>query len=158
MEITLEELIQEMNDLEREMQKFEWKYSIKSAKFYRLVQRGKIEETSELHEWLGLYKIWLRRREKYLEKLKSPSPLLKLNQPLEKDFFKVKEVFKCSQAFLPTEEYIYSLPDKYPSIKISELVVKRMSAYSPQIIGTLYFENDITLRVLETVDFLESEI
>jgi len=93
MEITLEELIQEMNDLEKEMQKFEWKFGIKSSEFYQLVRGGKIEETPELHEWLGLYKIWLRRRAKYLEKLKSPSLLLKLNQPLEKDFFKAEEVF-----------------------------------------------------------------
>jgi len=35
------------------------------------------------------------------------------------------------------EEYIYSLPEKYPSIKMSNLVVKRTSAHSAQIIGNL---------------------
>jgi len=92
MEITLAELIQEMNELEGQMQKYEWKYSIKSSEFYRLVRLGKIEETAELHEWLGLYKLWLRRRKRYLEKLKSPSPLLKLTQPIEEDLFKVEDL------------------------------------------------------------------
>jgi len=78
MEMTLDEVVREMNELEQHMQKFEWKYSIKSAEFYKLVLAGKIEEKFELHEWLGLYKIWLKRRKKYLELLKSPSPLLEL--------------------------------------------------------------------------------
>jgi len=94
MKLTLNELIQEMNELEQQMQKFEWKYSIKSTEFYRLVQAGKIEETPEFHEWLGLYKLWQRRREQYLEQLKSPSPLLQLAQPIEDDFFATKEVFE----------------------------------------------------------------
>jgi hypothetical protein len=92
MEITLAELIQEMNDLEGQMQKFEWKYSIKSSEFYHLIRIGKIEETTEFHEWLGLYKLWLRRRARYLEKLKSPSPLLKLTQPIEVNLFKVEDL------------------------------------------------------------------
>lgn len=85
--MTLDEIVREMNELEQQMQKFEWKYSIKSAEFYKLVLAGKIEETFELHEWLGLYKIWLKRREKYLDLLKSPSAILKLTQPIEDDFF-----------------------------------------------------------------------
>jgi hypothetical protein len=88
MEMTLDEVVREMNELEQHMQKFEWKYSIKSAEFYKLVLAGKIEEKFELHGWLGLYKIWLKRREKYLELLKRPSPLLELTQPIEDDFFK----------------------------------------------------------------------
>jgi len=91
MKITLEELVQEMNDIEQQMQKFEWKYSIKSSEFYKLVQSGKIEETADFHEWLGLYKLWLRRRAKYLNLLKSPSPLLKLTQPIDDDFFKTEK-------------------------------------------------------------------
>ncbi len=87
MEMTLDEIVREMNELEQHMQKFEWKYSIKSAEFYKLVLAGKIEEIFELHEWLGLYKIWLKRREKYLELLKSPSSLLKFAQPVEDEFF-----------------------------------------------------------------------
>jgi hypothetical protein len=93
MRLTLDELLQEMKELEQQMQRFEWKYSIKSAEFYKLVQAGKLEETLEFHEWLGLYKLWQRRHAAYLELLKSPSPLLKLTQPIEDDLFKIEEGF-----------------------------------------------------------------
>jgi len=92
MEMTLDDVVREMNQLERHMEKFEWKYSIKSAEFYKLVLAGKIEEAFELHEWLGLYKLWLNRHEIYLELLKSPSALLKFAQPLEDDFFRSEEM------------------------------------------------------------------
>ncbi len=88
MEMTLDEVVREMNELEQHMQKFEWKYSIKSAEFYKLVTAGIIEESFELHEWLGLYKLWLDFYETYLELLKSPSPLLQLAKPIETAIFK----------------------------------------------------------------------
>ena len=56
------------------------------------------------------------------------------------------------------EEFIYSLPESFTSITISTLVVKRTSAHSAQIIGTIYFDKDVSLRVLETVDFMDLEI
>lgn len=56
------------------------------------------------------------------------------------------------------ERFIYSLSSEYPAIKTSTLVVKRTSSHSAQVIGTLYFEKAVTLRVLETIDFLEFEI
>ena len=52
-----------------------------------------IEEAFELHERLGLYKIWLNFQKQYFGLLpKSLSPLLKLVQPLEADFFKQEAV------------------------------------------------------------------
>ena len=36
------------------------------------------------------------------------------------------------------EEYIYSLPERYPFIQVSTLVVKRTSATSAQVIGTIF--------------------
>jgi len=56
------------------------------------------------------------------------------------------------------EKIIYSLPEKFSSITTSTLVVKRTSAHSAQITGTVYFDQDIRLRVLETIDFSEREI
>ena len=88
MEMTLDEVIREMNELEQHMQKFEWKYSIKSAEFYKLVMAGVIEESLELHEWLGLYKLWLNRWEHYIELLSSPSPLLKITKPIKSNLLK----------------------------------------------------------------------
>ena len=92
MEISLDELIQEMNQLEQQMQKYEWKYSIKWPEFYKLIHSGKIEETPEFHEWLGLIKLWLSRRQKYVNLLKKPSPLIHLEEPIEEDFFKIEEI------------------------------------------------------------------
>jgi len=50
MDTSLDDLIHEMEQLEQQMRKFEWKYSIKWPEFYNLVQSGKIEETFEFHE------------------------------------------------------------------------------------------------------------
>ena len=91
MDTTLDDLIHEMEHLEQQMRKFEWKYSIKWPEFYKLVQSGKIEETFEFHEWLGLIKLWLSRRKEYLQLLKKPSPLIHLEKPLETDFFEKVE-------------------------------------------------------------------
>jgi hypothetical protein len=73
MEITLDELIQEIGQLEQQMQKFEWKYSIKWPEFYKLIHSGKIDETPEFHEWLGIIKLLLSRQEQYQNLLKNPS-------------------------------------------------------------------------------------
>ena len=91
MNATLDDLIKEMNQLEHQMQKYEWKYSIKWPEFYKLVQSHKVEETSEFHEWIGLIKLWLRRKEKYLQLLSKPSPLIHFEKPIEADFFKIEE-------------------------------------------------------------------
>lgn len=87
MRMTLSEIIEEMNSLESCMQKFEWKYNIKSPEFYQLIKAGKLEENRDFHEWLGLYKIWLKRRKSYLALLAGPSSLLPFTSPIEKDFF-----------------------------------------------------------------------
>lgn len=92
MEMTLDEVVREMNELEQHMQKFEWKYSIKSAEFYKLVLAGIIEESFDLHEWLGLYKLWLNFYEIYLELVQFPSPLLQLAKPIEQGFFKTERL------------------------------------------------------------------
>jgi hypothetical protein len=56
------------------------------------------------------------------------------------------------------EAYIYSLPERHPTIQTSTLVVKRTSATSAQVTGIIYFAREVTLRVLETIDFLSAEI
>lgn len=56
------------------------------------------------------------------------------------------------------EHYVYSLPEKHASIQTSTLVVKRTSANSAQTVGTIYFDKDVSRRVLETLDFIDSEI
>jgi hypothetical protein len=56
------------------------------------------------------------------------------------------------------EKYVYSLPETHPSIISSHLIVKRTSAHSAQTVGIIYFNKDITLHVLETIDFIDHEI
>lgn len=65
MNLSPDDLIKELKQLEQQMKKFELKYNIQWSEFYRLVQSGKIEESFELHEWLGLIKLYLNRKELY---------------------------------------------------------------------------------------------
>jgi len=61
-------------------------------------------------------------------------------------------------SLLEYERFVYSLPEQYPSITTSTLVVKRTSATSAQISGSVFFDKDVSLRILETIDFVGSEI
>jgi hypothetical protein len=61
-------------------------------------------------------------------------------------------------SLLEYENFIYSLQTQFQSIKVSTLIVKRQSNNSAQVIGELYFDKDLTLRVFEAVDFVEREI
>lgn len=63
--MTLEELISGIHDLETYLSKFEEKYRLRSEDFYRLVTAGKLEQSNDFIEWLGLYEIKLKREQKY---------------------------------------------------------------------------------------------
>ena len=51
------------------------------------------------------------------------------------------------------EEFIYALPDSFPSIEFSTLVFVRTSIDTAQIEGELHFSNDTILRVRQFLDF-----
>ena len=68
----LKDLIQDMTQLEAELRRFEQKFSVKSAEFYRAITTGELEEFDALDEyrvefveWLALYKTWLSLDDKY---------------------------------------------------------------------------------------------
>lgn len=70
----LKALIQDMNRLETELRRFEDKFGVKSAEFYRAITSGELEEFDALDEyrmefieWLALYKSWLSLDEKYTQ-------------------------------------------------------------------------------------------
>ena len=63
--MTLEELIRSIHTLENHLQKFEEKYRLRSEDFYRLVSDGKLEQSEEFIEWLGVYEIKLKRERAY---------------------------------------------------------------------------------------------
>ena len=63
--MTLEELIRSIHTLENHLQKFEEKYHLRSEDFYRLVSDGKLEQSEQFIEWLGVYQIKLKRERAY---------------------------------------------------------------------------------------------
>jgi len=63
--MTLGELIQSIHALETRLQLFEEKYELRSEDFYRLAQEGKLEQSADFIEWLGLYEIKLKREQNY---------------------------------------------------------------------------------------------
>jgi hypothetical protein len=68
----LKQLIQDMTRLEVELRRFEEKFGVKSAEFYRAITTGELDEFDALDEfrlefveWLALYKTWLSLDDKY---------------------------------------------------------------------------------------------
>jgi hypothetical protein len=63
--MTLNELIRGIHDLENYLKKFEEQYGLRSDDFYRLATSGKLEQSNDFIEWLGIYEIKLKREQKY---------------------------------------------------------------------------------------------
>ena len=51
------------------------------------------------------------------------------------------------------ENLVYDLPNKYPEIEFSNLVLKRVGFALCYLEGEVHFPNDIKLSVDETIDF-----
>ena len=49
--------------LEGQLRKFEEQYRLRSEDFYRLVQEGRLEQSADFIEWLGLYEIKCKREQ-----------------------------------------------------------------------------------------------
>lgn len=49
--------------------------------------------------------------------------------------------------------FVYTIPDRFPSVKRSTLVLKPMGVAVGELEGRLEFEKDISLRVYEVVNF-----
>jgi hypothetical protein len=56
------------------------------------------------------------------------------------------------------ELLIYGLPDRYPSIRQSTLVVIRHGATFAELFGSVEFEDDVTLTAWEDLDFARGVI
>ena len=63
--MTLGEILQSIHALEAQLQKFEEHYRLRSEDFYRLVQEGRLEQSADFIEWLGLYEIKHKREQQY---------------------------------------------------------------------------------------------
>ena len=51
------------------------------------------------------------------------------------------------------EELIYDIPNQFPSVRYSTLVLIRLDPLTAVVRGELFFEDDIYLRVREVLDF-----
>jgi hypothetical protein len=49
--------------------------------------------------------------------------------------------------------FVYTIPDRFPSVKRSTLILKPMGAAIGELEGGLDFEDDISLRVYEVINF-----
>ncbi len=49
--------------------------------------------------------------------------------------------------------FVYTIRDRFPTVRASDLVLIPMGPTLGTLRGTLEFDNDITLRVLEQIDF-----
>lgn len=56
------------------------------------------------------------------------------------------------------EEFIYSIQQSYPAIKVSTLVLKRQGRTTAMLVGELLFDRDIRLFVRERLDFARESI
>ncbi|MCI0553750.1 MAG: DUF6516 family protein [Anaerolineae bacterium] len=56
------------------------------------------------------------------------------------------------------EQFIYNLPNEYPSIKFSTLVLKRYGRYVGEVSGAIFFEKQLRLNVKELIDFRKERI
>ena len=63
--MTLGDLLQSLHALEGQLQQFEERYRLRSEDFYRLVQDGRLEQSADFIEWLGLYEIKCKREQQY---------------------------------------------------------------------------------------------
>lgn len=63
--MTLEEILQSIHALEGQPRKFEEQYRLRSEDFYRLAQEGRLEQSADFIEWLGLYEIKCKREQQY---------------------------------------------------------------------------------------------
>ncbi len=55
------------------------------------------------------------------------------------------------------ENFIYSIPETFPSIKSSDLVLQYRGKTTCWLLGNVYFSKNIILRVTEVLDFMQKD-
>jgi hypothetical protein len=56
------------------------------------------------------------------------------------------------------ESFIYGLPNQYPQILYSTLILKRFSPHIGEVSGSIFFAKDVRLNVKELLDFQRKHI
>lgn len=70
-ELTVQEIIEDLQAVDQELHTYERKYGLASAVFYELYRQGKLDDsgyelTEELGMWAGAYEIRLEREQRFL--------------------------------------------------------------------------------------------
>ena len=82
-EITIDDILQDLQAIEPLILQYEQKYRLLSPYFYRLYQKGKLEERWDFMDWAALYEIKLDRENEYHKRLSDVLKNLPLQEPVE---------------------------------------------------------------------------
>ena len=85
-EISLNDIIDDLQSIEPKILEYEKKYKLLSPYFYKLYKAGKLEENWDFQNWAGLYEIKLDRLAEYRGKVADALPGLPLIDSVGKDF------------------------------------------------------------------------
>lgn len=86
----LQKLVRELHWLEWQMRKYEDKYGLRSSDFYAAMESGQLAAFDdaehpafqEFVEWHGLYKVWLKREQRYRASLQQQPSVPQLLQQM----------------------------------------------------------------------------
>lgn len=84
-EISLNEIIEDLQSIEPKILEYEKKYKLLSPYFQKLYKAGKLEENWDFQNWAGLYDIKLDRIAEYKQKVDEVLLELPLVDAVEKD-------------------------------------------------------------------------
>jgi hypothetical protein len=120
--MTREEILQSLHALEGQLRKFEEQYRLRSDDFYHLAQDGRLEQSADFIEWLGLYEIKCKREQQYRRLTDALlSPLLKMEPAAEKKLvlplvesargFSMPPTLEEYEAFIPAPALSFARPN-----------------------------------------------
>ena len=81
--MTLQEIIQDIHGLEKELAELEARYGLRSADFYHLYKAGELEQSRDFIQWVGYYEAKLERETRYREKMYEHLRTLRQNAQLD---------------------------------------------------------------------------
>jgi hypothetical protein len=84
-DITIDDILQDLQAVEPIILQYEQKYRLLSPYFYRLYQKGKLEERWDFMDWAALYEIKLDREKEYEKRLSDVLKNLPLEEHVEED-------------------------------------------------------------------------
>ena len=69
--MTLNEIIQDIHGLGKELAQLEDRYSLLSPDFYHLYKSGEVEQSRDFIQWIGYYEAKLERESRYRDMMYS---------------------------------------------------------------------------------------